>query len=171
MLWVMSKVSTGRSKKKPTLHIPHAALHSSLVAITWLAWQSMPVVEYVSISPAFGLREREGAYTDPWCGFYRWHSCRQRCLRSLRISARPLQWTKRPHPTPKGKQHSTIYSIDRSEYEEFLGFNNSSAFTFLTSKRAFPLSLPSFKFFPLVLGSSSTSISSAMAFYSIIRIE
>ena len=82
---------------------------------------------------------------------------------------RPLQSTKRPHPTPKETQHSTIRLIDESrEYEDFLAFNNSSAFTFLTSKRAFPLSFPSF--LPLVFGSSSTSISSAMVIYSIIRI-
>lgn len=30
-------------KSAPTLHIPHAALHSSDVAETWLAWQSMPI--------------------------------------------------------------------------------------------------------------------------------
>jgi hypothetical protein len=69
MLWVMSKSSESiinwAIKRKLTLHIPQAALHSSLVAITWLAWQSMPVVEYVSTSPVFGLREGEGAYTDP----------------------------------------------------------------------------------------------------------
>jgi hypothetical protein len=32
----------------PTLQIPHATVHSSLVADAWFAWHSMPEAEVVS---------------------------------------------------------------------------------------------------------------------------
>lgn len=35
---------TAKKRKGLTLQIPHAALHSSLVAETWLAWQSIPEI-------------------------------------------------------------------------------------------------------------------------------
>ena len=64
-------------------------------------------------------------------------------------------------PCPKGHSIPLYNLIDKTN-SSFRRSINSSAFTFLTSKRAFPLS---FSFLSLVFGTSSTSISSAMVFY------
>jgi hypothetical protein len=94
MYGVMSQL-LGDQRYKPTLHIPHAALHSSLVAITWLAWQSMPVVEYVSILAFESVKEHTKIHdvvstdgtivdNDVW--------------QSLRVSARPTTINKETLP-------------------------------------------------------------------------
>jgi hypothetical protein len=44
--WKIALKDRQLPKCKPTLQIPHAALHSSLVAETWLAWQSMPLWQW-----------------------------------------------------------------------------------------------------------------------------
>ena len=67
-----------------TLQIPHAALQSSLVAETWLAWHSMPLsLAWVR----FNLKFAVWSYKDPWCGSCRWRSCLRRYL-NARASGR-----------------------------------------------------------------------------------
>ena len=84
-----------------TLHIPHAALHSSLVADTWFAWQSMPKEIRKWDSKEFAT------YIDPWYDFCRLHSCRPRCL-EIRPSTMMRLNKIQLHPMPTTLLRSTV---------------------------------------------------------------
>lgn len=99
-------------KCKPTLQIPHAALHSSLVAETWLAWQSMPLWEMNRPSvelPLVEMGRDKWAHKDPWYDSCRWRSYRRRCLWTTRWLARGPRnvATERIYPMPKEIRRST----------------------------------------------------------------
>ena len=46
--WKKEGEGPPKKDRRLTLQMPHAALHSSLVAETWFAWQSMPASMIVS---------------------------------------------------------------------------------------------------------------------------
>lgn len=47
-----------------TLQMPHAALHSSLVAETWFAWQSMPA-SVIASARRSGRQKNRDTHKDP----------------------------------------------------------------------------------------------------------
>ena len=151
-----------KEKKLLTLHIPHAALHSSLVAITWLAWQSMPVVKNMSAPHRVFLREWRSIHRSMIWFLQMAQLSTTMSSNQGELVCSPFTINKR-NLTPCPKGHSIpLYNLIDKTNSCFRRSTNSSAFTFLTSKRAFPVS---FSFLSLVFGTSSTSISSAMVFY------
>lgn len=59
--WTIALENGQLPKCKPTLQIPHAALHSSLVAETWFAWQSMPLWQW-----SRWIEHRLSFYSSRW---------------------------------------------------------------------------------------------------------